>query len=366
MSSGHGKLKRIDKHPHYYVDGASGRIYFIKRISGAVVKISTKTKGINEAKKYVDDELIRRFSSNPGKEKRRRAGITNPKLSDLWKEVIENRGVRAEATFKSYHTAWKNGIEPFWGDKRASDVNRSTVVLYEKWYLKKHSTRTFFNTRKGLLMLFNYMEQNDYLSEVPIVEDLDPVILKKSKKTPVGRVYTDAETKSLLASSLDKHRLAIMMGRFLGMRKMEILSAKWENVIFKDRFMKVWSSKNKKWREIPLPGNVLELLTLIKSQSKGEEHIFPMARDKTRHISGQYFDKAWLKAKEKAGIVGWDIPHASRFHDLRHTFATQTARENWPPMVACKILDMSLHEYERTYVHVTKHDARKLMDRSFE
>ena len=51
-----------------------------------------------------------------------------------------------------------------------------------------------------------------------------------------------------------------MFGRFLGCRKGEFLGIKWSNVDFNKEEVSLWSSKNKKWRTVPLPDILLKEL----------------------------------------------------------------------------------------------------------
>ena len=77
-------------------------------------------------------------------------------------------------------------------------------------------------------------------------------------------------------------------------------------------------------------------------------------------MPSQVFDKAWVSIKRSARIKG-----KARVHDIRHTFATKTARDKWPIPHATKILDMSADVYMATYVHITTDDIREYLDSSF-
>lgn len=90
-------------------------------------------------------------------------------------------------------------------------------------------------------------------------------------------------------------------------------------------------------------------------------YIFPQLSDTSKHIMGQYFDKDWIRTKREAKLRG-----RARIHDIRHTFATQTARDNWPTAVACTVLDMSAKEYMKTYVHINDKDMAGWLAGSFE
>ena len=145
------------------------------------------------------------------------------------------------------------------------------------------------------------------------------------------------------------------------MRKMELISRKWEDVDFKNSTMNVWSQKNKKWRTVPITKAFLGELKSWKKVSPSSDFIFPLKSDPRRHIKGQYFDRDWVATKEAAGIKG-----KARIHDIRHTFATKTARDNWPTAVACTVLDMSAKEYLKTYVHINEKDMASWIKGSFE
>jgi integrase len=361
----HSNYTAIDGHHNYYRTG-SGLITFRKRINGIQHTISTGSKSIKEAKQKVDQKLIDLFSANPSQERRKRQGITNPLISAIWVDLMGEKHPVAElSTRQNYHASWKYSIEPFWGNLTVMDVNPTNIKKWEAWYLKTLGNRTFFNSRKHFVMLLRYMKrQNMITSEYP-VSNLDEVIIKKTKKKVVGRIYTDKEIDALLLHATSfKIGVAIMIYRNMGLRKDELLRAEKANWDMKAGIATVWSQKNKKWRQVPIPDFVLLPLKALIDETDSK-YLYPMKSDSERYMSSQLFDKEWTRTKELAEIKDWDQPDAARIHDLRHTLAHQTKIDNWNPLIACEMLDMSLKIYQKIYGRVSVADIQSEMGKSF-
>ena len=359
-------LVKIQGHAHYYVNEASKKIYFRKRINKQMVSIATGKTSIKEAKVFVDQRLIDIFSANPKAEKRKLRGITNPLVSEAWKDLLEEKAAGSEkSTMDGYRSSWKYGIEPFWGNRTVQEINPTSITKWENWYLKEHSERVFFNTHKHFTMLLRYLKKQSLISDVYPVRELDEIIVKKTRRKKVGRVYTDSEIQALLDNARNERtRLGILIYRYMGARKNEILKSEKAQWNLKKQVAEIWSYKNKKWRTVPIPDVVLGPLKawLSKNDSK---FLFPAPMNNETHLKSQVFDKDWTKTKRAAGFPDWNEENAARIHDLRHTFATQTKTDGWHPLVACQVLDMSLKEYQRTYVHITTDEIELLMKKSF-
>lgn len=355
----------MPKHPNFYQNEVSKKIRYKKNHSGRVVVIACKTASITEAKRIVEVELIRLFSANPKDELRRLKGEINLPLSVYWNDLMEERSEPNEkSTMLGYRSSWKYGIEAFWGKLYPKDVSAKMVTKFETWYLKNNPTRVFFNTEKHLGMLFRYLVKQGLLETAPTIRNLDEVIIKKTKKEKVGRVYTEAEISSILEHAFDERtRIGILIYRYMGVRKTEILTLEKSRIDLKNAVATIWSFKNHNWRDVPIPTIVLGPLKEWIA-SNDSIFLFPAPRDHGKHLKSQVFDKSWTKTKVAAGISNATVKNAARIHDLRHTFATQTAIDNWPPMIACKVLDMSLAEYQRTYVHISEEDIRRMMNLS--
>lgn len=372
----HRQLAAIKGHKNYYVNLLSGKITYKK--SGLWLR--TGQTSIMAAQKFVEEQMLLRKGSTKSQAKRKMTGEINPTLESAWLELMESKLAESTpATMATYRKSWAVGFGPFWKDKRFSDVNEANIMRYKSWYLQRHPTRHFVKTLVHLRMLFKHMVQMKYLMAMPDTSALNSIqeaTDKFSKRERVGRVLTSDEETALCESTktyqselsqdntpashrgmlAHRARLAVLLALKCGMRKMEILSLEWKHVDTSTRTAKVWSSKNKKWRDVPLSKELVDEIKIQAKVTDKSKFIFPMPTNADRHISGQILDKQWFYVKRAAGIKG-----RLRFHDLRHTFATRTAEMGMPPIVACEILDQNLKTYQQTYCKTSLASKREWM-----
>lgn len=366
----------IKGYSNFYRNEKSQKIMFKKNIGGRIVKFATGTTKILEAKRFVDDKLLLLLSNNPKAEVRKKKGVTNPSIEEMWNELIEEKRPGSEHhTLENYNTSARHGFGPFWFKLTVKDVTQANQIAFEKWYLQNRGDKTYYNTRKHLRMLFRFLFRQKLISEIPEIRDLGPIVAKNIKAIPVGRVYSDEEIESMLSACSDVGRtpegvlrleLYLLMGREQGRRQMEVLSSEWSNNNLQSKISKVWSFKNKKWREIPMTKGIFDRLKTLRELSPKDKFIFPAALDPSRHTASQIYNRSWSEVKSRAKINNGDVRNAARYHDLRHTFATQTVIDEWPVIVACQTLDMTAREYQRTYTHIKSGDINKYMRQSFE
>lgn len=367
-------LVAIRGHRNFLVNCLSGKITYLK----GSVKIATGAVNIMEAKRIVEERLKIIGGMTDEQAKRSRSKEINAKISDIWNEMIEQRRVEwEESTICNYQTNWRNALSQFWGDKRAGDINEENILKYKTWYLMNKPTRYFGHTLCHFNVLLEYAKTMRHIREVPSLDALSNVdeITTKNRGREWqsdSKAFSASDVVSLLQASQklrtpqarSRAMLGILLGVKCGMRKMEALKMKWSEggrfawVDFSKGVLNVWSYKNHKWREIPLPGDVKDALLNQKSLTTGP-WVFPMPSNPQRHLSSQVFDKVWVQCKSLANVEG-------RFHDLRHTFATKTAEDGWPPVVACEILDQSLKIYQKTYCKPSAESKSKWMMMSFD
>jgi integrase len=371
-------LKAIDGHKNYYRNPLSQKITW-KRKS---VWIRTGVTQITKAKEIVEAELAKRQGKALPVRQRLR-GVPNPPLKDVWDLLLEEKRSEAKpSTMKTYAKNWSVGLEGFWGDKFAQDLNEENIAEYKQWYLRVHPTRHFQKTLIHFMLLAKSLKKNGYIREIPDMSALSTVnetTTKKAKREKPGRVLRPAEQKvlELAAATYDQgdargltseHKrmlclriqLAIALGGRCGMRKMEALGLEWSRIDLKNGVAQVWSDKNSKWRDVPLVPFVLELMKLQFELTGTGKYVFPMPTEPSRHITSQVLDKLWVKVKRQASVKG-----RLRFHDLRHTFASRTADDGWPPKAACAVLDMSLDVYDRVYAKASLEKITEWMRRTF-
>ena len=129
--------------------------------------------------------------------------------------------------------------------------------------------------------------------------------------------YLSKEEMMRLLTELEvnRNRQACTVIRLLlltGARKREILHAKWEDVDFVQRLLRVPLSKSGKYRFIPLSARAVQLIQGI-DRNEGSPYLF--VTPKTGRAPNSLAN-CWRTIKENAGL------HDLRIHDLRHSFAS--------------------------------------------
>ncbi|MDW7997824.1 MAG: site-specific integrase [Thermodesulfovibrio sp.] len=128
--------------------------------------------------------------------------------------------------------------------------------------------------------------------------------------------YLSKEEIQRLLSCCDEHLYPIVVVALnTGMRKGEILNLKWQNIDFKNEIILLDKTKNDERREIPMNNTLKLLFKKLYSQRKlHTDYIFVNPETGRKYVD---LKRSFASACRKAGLQDF------RFHDLRHTFASQ-------------------------------------------
>lgn len=352
-------IKYVDEknrsYPKLYRDEVTKIFYVRDRELG---KISLETDNPKTAipKIYTALEELKR---------RKEKAIVKESENLLLRDVFDKMIALKEAddikpqTISRIKTIWRNSLEPFWGDIRPQDVNQEMADTFKDWHRNNRKGVQFVNVFKYLGNMFNICIDYGWIKP----ENCPKLELPKSEikhhKAKKGRVIDDDEFKSI-ASHLDGRYLIIAkVAYYMGMRKMEIGSLESRRVISdKGKVYIDLSEHDTKTgipRTIPVPSFIASVLLELKTENP--HYIFPLGKDPKRHIASQNIDRAWRAAKELAHVQG-----RIRFHDLRHTAATNMARAEVNPILAVTYLGMSLVTYQKTYLKLSKEDLLSISE----
>ncbi|MCX5657771.1 MAG: site-specific integrase, partial [Candidatus Omnitrophica bacterium] len=164
--------------------------------------------------------------------------------------------------------------------------------------------------------------------------------------------YLEKEEIIRLLANCNRHlRSMVVVALNTGMRKGEILGLKWHDVDFRQGIIYLLDTKNGEKREIPMNEQAKTALIRVRKHPDSP-HIFCKG-------DGKPFGnvrKSFYTALKKSGIIDF------RFHDLRHTFASQlvmsgvdlnTVRE----LMGHKSLEMTLR-----YSHLSPDHKKRAVD----
>lgn len=156
----------------------------------------------------------------------------------------------------------------------------------------------------------------------------------------------------------------------LGLRKMELFSAKWIDVDLRRQYFHLYEddTKTKKSLAVPLPDIVLPLFHRLKELSGASEFVFPARKrssrgyisdDTTNHSLAALFGKATSSKKAGRNVLGQAGVTEFVVHDLRRTCRTLMASLKVPQEVAEKALNHNASNIVRIYNRYEYKEERK-------
>ena len=231
-------------------------------------------------------------------------------FAELGQRYLDYAGGR----LKSYDRlkSFINTLNKHFGNKKLGDFNMITVENMQSDIIKKGLSVAYTNRLTAVLKRM-FVKATDW--ELITEEDLKRIRKVKLLKGEVKRLrYLADDEAARLISNCDNYLKPILiMALNTGMRKSEIMNLTWDRVDMLNRVILLDTSKNGERREIPINNNLYESLTGIIRQINVKYVFFnPRTLKPYKDIK-----KGFSAALGKSHILDF------RFHDLRHTFASQ-------------------------------------------
>ncbi|HHF3033339.1 TPA: tyrosine-type recombinase/integrase [Vibrio diabolicus] len=190
------------------------------------------------------------------------------------------------------------------------------------------------------------------------------------EEKPRKRVLSIDEIESLF-QAMKAHKdifvrenyLACCLLLLLGIRKGELVAARWDEFDFEEKLWHIPEerTKNSIPISIPIPSAIWSIITELRVRAADSDYVFPKRRSSKRfgHISPDTLNAALNK------LLSQDDVHVAHFtvHDLRRTFRTLLAECHILPHVAERCLNHKLPKVEGTYdVHDYLEQRREAYD----
>jgi len=145
----------------------------------------------------------------------------------------------------------------------------------------------------------------------------------------------------------------------LGVRKVELIGAKWEEFDFDKALWQLPKERSKMGETltIPLPPQVIEWLKELQTRSHGKEYVFPKRRASQRqgHMSADTLNAAIGKLFQQGKMP---VPHFT-IHDLRRTCRSLLASQGVPAHIAERCLNHKIKGVEGIYDRYDYLDERR-------
>jgi integrase len=207
-------------------------------------------------------------------------------------------------------------LMPYFGDLCLDEISSYHLVEYRKQRMQEKGAnrKTFVapstvNRELGILRNMLRLASEWYDLE------LKPLKFEMAKEEQKERIFSESEIRRLIDNSDIPLRYIIMVAINTGMRKSEILNLEWDQVNLEGGFITVVAQKSKtrRIRRIPLNHSMSELFYRPNLSRNGNQYVFENPKTGKPIVD---FKRGWESLLKRLGIKG------TRFHDLRHSFAT--------------------------------------------
>lgn len=217
----------------------------------------------------------------------------------------------------------------------------------------------------------------------------DFVVAPRAKKAPVSTLTIEQSTVLLNALKNTYPHLywPVLLALSTGMRRGEICALRWKNLDFEKKTVRILESveqvgtnirfkapKTEKKRSVILPDYAFEELRAWKEKQASDLAKLGVKASEDTFICGRSWDGGLVKPCSLTGefrTVIRNIPNFPivRFHDLRHSHATQLLEQGIHPKIAQERLGhSSITTTLDLYSHVTEtmqNDAAEKLDAAF-
>lgn len=242
----------------------------------------------------------------------------SPTLQQFVDDVYLPFAERERSSIKDIRNRLKNKILPVLGKKKLIQITKADIATLVNKLATEVSGTTANRTKSLCSAVFNKAIEFEYMATNPTRG-----IPKCKENGPRTRYMDDDEVTRFLhalKAEVEKGNLsaqAIYVLFFSGLRRSEVLSARWENLNLDRGTLFIPKPKNGQPRTAPLNSFAVQMLKKIKEgQTCHSEFIFP-----SRAVSGHMHEtRKTLKAIMKQAKV-----ENLTTHDLRRGFASMIA-----------------------------------------
>lgn len=152
-----------------------------------------------------------------------------------------------------------------------------------------------------------------------------------------------------------KHKLLLLIGYGAGLRRSEIVTLKWQDILFEEHKIHVKQTKGKKDRIVMLPYSIVVLLMDYRKLYPSDEWVFA-GQYKGEALSGRTVQQVMKNAVTKSGLE-----KKATVHTLRHSFATHLLESGTDIRYIQQLLGHSSIKTTMIYTHITPKAAKKIV-----
>ena len=233
--------------------------------------------------------------------------IKTYKLVDLAEEYL--KWAERQRSYKDKKQCIRQLVEVF-GNRDMKDLNTREIEQWQSSRLKYNKPSTVNRLLATLKHMVNKGVQWEMAGDGALKQVRNVKLLPENNRRL--RFLSIEECQRLIECCHKNLKPIVIVALNTGMRRGEILGLKWEQVDLSHGFILLDVTKNGERREIPI-NTTLEYL--FKEMPHSAESVYVFAGKTGKPLTD--IKTGFHTALRKAGI------HDFRFHDIRHTFASQ-------------------------------------------
>lgn len=245
-----------------------------------------------------------------------------------------------------------NRIVPAWGNHKAKNINHDDVVSLHNRIGKKHPYEAN-RVIELISKMFDLARRWDYVPKgfVNPARDIDMFTEKARDR------WVTPEELPKLAEAIDAEentyaRYALWLYLLTGARKTEVLTAKWADIDWDRKELRLPKTKSGRIHYTPLSEPAIELLKGIP-QIKGNPYVLP-GRKPGAHLVNIH--KPWTRVRKAAGVE--DV----RLHDLRRTVGSWLAQSGNSLHLIGRVLNHSSQATTAVYARFGQDQVRDALE----
>jgi integrase len=312
-------------------------------VDGKQQRESAKTGDEATALKYLRNRLkeVHAHELDPSKpfltQRARRRSV-----SDLMDALQADLEIRAKWNPQAKTTS--DHVTRAFGSMRATSLRAEDVDDYVKQRLEEGYAKATINHALQLL------RQAYKLAELPA-----PKIRRLDDSDNRRRgFFSELEIRRVMSNLPAELSDFTLFGWLTGMRKGEIASLRWEDVVGNELRLRAENSKNGEERVIPFEGEIADVIERRKKARQFKVKDVVMISPLIFHRNGEpicEFRKSWKTACRLAGV-------RRLFHDLRRSAARNMLNAGVPQAIAMQITGHKTDSMFRRYAIVAPNDVR--------
>jgi integrase len=238
-----------------------------------------------------------------------------------------------------------------WNSRHLSEIKREDVIGLQQRIAKQHGEVAANRATSLLCTMFNTA------ADWGVYKGENPAARVRHYKEKSRVRYLDGHelrrVNEALANQPNEYwRAYFALLLLLGLRRNELLSARWADVDFEGRVLTIPSTKSGEVHRAPLPDAAIEILRSLSSCGN-HEFIFPSPFGKGHLVEP---GKAWQRIRERAGVADVTI------HDLRRTFGSWLAARGFSLAMIGVALNHSDPKSTRIYAKINLDPVRAMIE----